>query len=117
MTRSSRAMISWLPSDKGGRQQPPTGPRYVTVVRFEDDPQWSQGMWSLVVEFDRVFAGGRYALATIRFAMDEAPHQLLQEGNRFELLEGPRRVAKGVVLPERVDVPSELNSFETALIG
>lgn len=41
----------------------------------------------------------------------------MAEGNRFELLEGAHRVAKGVLLPERLDVPQELNSFEAALIG
>ena len=117
MTCSSNAFIRWVTPDKGGRTAPPSGPRYVTVARFEDDDQWPKVAWSLVVEFQRHVQDGRCTLANVRFLADEAPAPLLQEGNRFELMEGHRRVAKGVILPEQVEVPAELNAFELALIG
>ena len=116
MTRGVRAIISWIPPEKGGRR-PPKGPRYSTVARFEDDPQWPHQAWSLVVEIDRWFGSGKYVLSKINFLVDEGPHQLLDAGNRFELLEGAKRVAKGIVLPAEVEVPSDLNSFDAASIG
>ena len=116
-SRSSRALISWLPREKGGRERLPAGPQYSTVARFEDDPRWPREAWSVVVEFERNFNGGRCTLASVRFLSASGPGELLEQGNRFELLEGGNRVAKGVVLPERIEVPAELNPFETALIG
>ena len=116
-SRASHALISWLPRERGGRERLPPGPVYSTMARFEDDSRWPHEAWSVVVEFVRSFNEGRYTLAAIRFLSPSGPNELLEEGNRFELLEGGRRVAKGVILPERVDVPAELNPFETALIG
>lgn len=117
MSRTVRAMISWIPPERGGRGEPPPGPKYSTVGRFEDDPRWPHDGWSLVVEFDRSFDNGKYVLGRVSFLVDHAPHQLLDVGNRFELLEGAKRVAKGVVLPAEVEVPADLNSFDAALIG
>jgi hypothetical protein len=116
-SQSSRALISWVPRERGGRERLPSGPQYSTVARFEDDPRWPHEAWSLVLEFERSFNDGRCTLATVRFLAPSGPSDLLEQGNRFELLEGRRRVAKGVVLPEGVNVPAELNAFETALIG
>ena len=114
---SSYAVISWIPYDRGGRTKPPDGPVYTTIARFEDDETWPHESWSLVVKFERTMQAGRCALAKIRFLVDEAPTHLLQEGGRFELMEGQKRVAKGVIVPEHLEIPAELNSFETALIG
>ena len=117
MTSEFHAIVSWISPGKGGRQLPPTGLRYSTLVHFEDDDHWPDQVWSLMLDFQRSLHDGRYTVATIRFLSEAAPTHLLREGNRFELLEGRKRVAKGIVVPENVDIPAELNSFETALIG
>jgi hypothetical protein len=113
----ARAFISWVPLDEGGRRQSPTGPVYSTVARFEEDENWPKQAWSLVVRFVRPLHGGRYLIADVDFAAPDAPAALLGKGSRFELLEGRHRVAKGVVLPASIEVPDEINEFESALIG
>lgn len=113
----AKVFISWALSDEGGRRQPPTGPAYSTVARFEEDENWPKQAWSLLVRFVRPLHGGRYLIADVDFLVPEAPAALLGKGSRFELLEGRRRVAKGVVLPASVEVPDEINEFESALIG
>lgn len=117
MSTAQRAMISWMSEEDGGRKQPPSGPRYVTVARFEEDEKSDDEAWSLVVDFEKQFKDPRIVLATVRFLVDEAPHHLLHRGSRFELLEGRKRVAKGIVLPSTVAIPEEINEFESALIG
>jgi hypothetical protein len=86
-------------------------------VRFEEDGNWQHGAWSLVVEWIRTFRQGQQTLAEVSFLAPDAPSHLLKPGSRFELLEGSRRVAKGIILPISVPVPEELNDFELALIG
>jgi hypothetical protein len=117
MNNSHRAMISWISAEDGGRMQPPPGPKYIGVVQFEEDPSEPFGAWSLAVNFERRFSGGKVILAQVQFLVDEAPDQLLHSGSRFALFEGRKRVAKGVVLPATVQVPDEVNDFESALIG
>ncbi len=117
MSTSHRAMISWISAEDGGREQPPSGPRYVTVAHFEEDEKGAGEAWSLVVDFEKRFKDPRLLLATVRFLVDDAPHHLLHRGSRFELLEGRKRVAKGIILPTSLAIPDEINEFESALIG
>ncbi|HEY7089549.1 MAG TPA: hypothetical protein VH518_15740 [Tepidisphaeraceae bacterium] len=56
-------------------------------------------------------------LTEICFVVDEAPKELLRAGARFELREGRRTVAKGVVLPSTVVAPQQIDEFATALLG
>jgi hypothetical protein len=119
MTEQVNAMIRWIPEDRGGRKAPPSGPVYTTVVRFEDDrDRWPNEAWSLAVELVRPYGRGADAVwARVRFVVDEAPRELLCTGARFELCEGRRVVAKGVVLPPTAMPPQELDSFSMALLG
>jgi hypothetical protein len=55
--------------------------------------------------------------ARVRFVMDEAPQDLLRDGERFELMEGRRVVAKCVVLPKTLPAPAQIGEFELALLG
>ncbi|HWE02758.1 MAG TPA: hypothetical protein VG326_10140 [Tepidisphaeraceae bacterium] len=112
-----QAMISWISAEAGGRAQLPTGPTYSTVARFEEDERWPESAWSLVVDFQKRFKDPRLVLATVRFLNQSAPGILLHAGSRFELFEGRRRVAKGIVLPGAISIPEEINDFEAALIG
>ena len=117
MTPAQPAIISWIPADQGGRQHAPAGPTYTTVARFEEDENWPQDAWTLVVKLLRPLGDGRYSLAEIAFLADQGPAALLHRGSRFVLLEGPRRVAKGVVLAPSTPVPEEMTEFESSLIG
>lgn len=115
--RSQHAVVYWVPAESGGRRSVPARGVYSTVARFEDDQTWPHEAWSLVLHIDRSFRDGRYAHATIEFLSEDAPQNLLRAGSRFELLEGMRRVAKGVVLPSTVAMPDEVNDFAAALLG
>ena len=114
---AERAVISWVPFEEGGRAAPPTGPVYSTVARFEDDvDNWPRSAWSLVLRLVRPFRNARYQLAEVSFLNDAAPSHLLRRGSRFELLEGNRRVAKGVVVDPSAQIPVEMSEFESSLI-
>lgn len=77
--------VAWVPHSDGGRAAPPTGPRYSTVARFENQEQWS-----LVLEWT-----GQDIMAW--FLSDKAPQRLLESGMKFDLQEGNRIVAHGEV--------------------
>lgn len=115
MTKSAHAMISWVPASKGGRQVPPAGPSYTTLVRFDDDKTWPNSSWSLVVDFITSFQNGQYTVAKVHFLVEDAPHELLKEGGRFQLYEGRRMVATGLVREDHSSV-DDLAEFEAALL-
>lgn len=111
------AFVHWILESSGGRRAVPGEGRYSTVARFEDDETWPHVAWSVVINNIRSYRDGRLTYAEVKFLVDEAPAELLRQGSRFELLEGKKRVAKGVVLPIAVAAPNEVNDLELALIG
>lgn len=117
MSGAVQSIIRWVPESKGGRRLVPGDAAYSTVARFEDDERWPHEAWSLVVRVQRTYRDGRVTLAKVEFLVDQAPERLLGAGSRFELLEGTRRVAKGVVLSTSATVPEDLSEFEAELIG
>src|SRR4051812_5104458 len=101
MSREARAIIRWVPASRGGRQAPPRPPvGYTCPPRFESDPAQARGAWSLRIVAAVELRGAEVIDARVRLVVDEAPADLLREGERFELMEGRRVVAKCVVLPE-----------------
>lgn len=118
MNREARAIIRWVPASRGGRRQPPSpATGYCCVPRFEDDPSFASGAWSLRIVGASEMNGPDVIDAKVSFVMPDAPHELLHEGCRFELMEGPKVVAKGVVLPQAVEPPRRMSEFELALLG
>ena len=118
MRHEARAIIRWIPTSRGGRQQPPpTADGYTTPPRFESDPQRARGWWSLRILQAKQLRGAEVIDAKIAFVMEEAPHDLLAEGERFVLDEGPKMVAKGVVIPSSLASPHQISDFEVALLG
>jgi len=115
MAKSAKALISWVPATKGGRQQPPVGPSYSTVVRFDEDKTWSNPAWSVVVDFIKSFEGGRYTYAKVRFLAQDAPQKLLHADSRFQLYEGRRMVATGLITRRNMR-PNKSAHFETSLL-
>lgn len=97
--KTMRAVVDWLRSDEGGRQQPPTGESatpYSAVVRFAGEPWPSSAAWSLVVE--KIQSNGPYCwVADVHFLVADAPQEMLAEGRAFELYEGKKRVASGMI--------------------
>ncbi|MHB1422454.1 MAG: hypothetical protein ACYC3I_04495 [Gemmataceae bacterium] len=96
---SRLARITWLTPEEGGRRTPPSGPRYSTPARFEGQAPGPEGAnWSLVVDRMSQPLGSADWIAEVRFLVDEAPHELLLLGARFELYEGKKCVARGVII-------------------
>jgi hypothetical protein len=84
--------LEWIPNERGGRGPWP-GPRLVTPARFEAaEEEWPA--WSLVLDFsnDRTFAEVSFLVPV------KAPHHYLRPGNKFDLFEGPRLIAHGVII-------------------
>jgi hypothetical protein len=94
VTASYRARVRWLSPNEGGRAEPPTGERYITVARFEDPAgDWSTDAWSIVLSFE-----GSREEPRVSFLAPEAPSHLLRSGVVFELYEGHKKVAEVSVL-------------------
>ena len=117
MSKTAKALVSWVPSAKGGRKKPPTGAVYSTIARFADDPKWPDESWSLVVRKLRVYGGGRFWFAEVQFLMEEAPHELLRSGGRFDLYEGRKLVATGLVRGSQAKAPGAASSLQAVLLS
>ncbi len=118
MNHEARAIIRWVPAARGGRQQPPpSAVGYTAPARFESDPQEQRGVWSLRIIQCKPLRGAEVIDANIEFVMPGAPHDLLKEGERFEIVEGRKVVAKGVVMPSSLTPPGQITDFDVALLG
>ncbi len=100
---SMQARIHWKTKEEGGRIRPPTGvgvPPYSTVVRFSDsgEPWPPQNAWSLIVEKIESRSGEYDWVANVRYLVGDAPHDDLRANREFELYEGGKCVATGIVL-------------------
>lgn len=89
------AKVIWLSASEGGRSALPESRRYVTISRFADDgPNWPDGAWSVVIDFENAPSEqGSPSVGEASFLMENAPHERLHPGQRFELYEGLKRVA------------------------
>ena len=114
MSHPNRALIRWIPREQGGRTAPPVGPSYFPTARFEGDHPPDRD-WSVVIRLENVIQSGQFWLAHFQFLADAAPETLIHGGSRFELMEGAKCVAKGVVMEETEDVPDHLIELEAAL--
>ena len=100
--KTVEARIRWKTQAEGGRKTIPPGPRYSTVARFPGAKKdWLEEAWSLIVEYEAPVWDDGNVVAAVRFLADGAPEELLNVGCEFELLEGSKMVAEGVVLSER----------------
>ncbi len=97
------AKIRWFRRDEGGRVALPAcegDPPYATVVHFKDSvDSWPPAIaWSLIVEKVRVLESEYDWLVNVRYMFPEAPSSELKPGREFELYEGGRRVAEGILV-------------------
>ena len=105
MKPAFEARIRWLSPEQGGRVCPPAGPRYSTVVHFEEDTvHWPHRAWSLVVDWDDPDSAAWEMTAAVWLLFydhPDAPSHFFHAGSRFELMEGGQAVAQGQILGAR----------------
>lgn len=102
MAATKRAVIEWISPEEGGRRSgAPSGPDYAAPAKFlahADD--WLLDAWDLLVHKVEFVEEPNKWLADVQFRVDGAPYQWLTPAARFELYEGKRRVATGIILGE-----------------
>jgi hypothetical protein len=82
---------------------PPSQGKFMAVGRFDTlRERWPAEAWSVVLHAP---PGGFQAIGTAQASMlaDDAPSSLLDPGSGFDVMEGPRRVARAVVRGEPDD--------------
>lgn len=92
-----KAKITWLSEKQGGRKSIPNSDKYAPVVKITRPKELIQNeTWSLILtnlehltEFE--------SIAEIQYLSDKAPDNLKKEVE-FELFEGNKLVAKGIVI-------------------
>ena len=94
-----KVLLFWLRSSEGGRKHLPTRNQYSTVIRFCDPAlQNGSSTWSVVLVLRNLNTPCLTMLAEMSFLVEQAPVDVLRIGFSFELLEGAKVVAKGVVI-------------------
>ena len=92
------AHVNWIHFEKGGRQKHlPNNTKYFPIIVFPDYE--TDGAWSAEI-FTNSINDNNESLIDISFLMLEAPFELLNPGVKFELYEGKKMVASGVMLKE-----------------
>jgi hypothetical protein len=97
MNRPVNVHVEW--QLQGGNRAPSTL-RYVTVAKFpEDESDWPDKAWSVVLEFPRLpDSNATSSEATAMFLMSDAPQERLRSGTVFGMYEGFHRTATVTVL-------------------
>lgn len=98
MKKMAKAMITWIRQENGGRKDPPEiGTRYCPIVVFDAMVQNKDEFWSadfICTEVDEKMN----SIVDFAFLVEDAPMELLVNGNKFNLFEGNKKVAFGVIL-------------------
>jgi len=94
-----KSRVCWVKKEAGGRESPPSGPRYSTAARFEDEKdKWPQEAWSVLLEFTGPPDESLCVIANVSLLNPQGPTRLLHPSSVFELYEGNQLVARGEVL-------------------
>ena len=96
MNRTFRARIKWLTEEQGGRKTLPQGDKYGPIISMGKPPSLSEENWSLFVEYKEMI-NEFTTIAEIRYLSEKAPDNLGTDVE-FELYEGTKLVANGIVL-------------------
>jgi len=99
------ARIVWLSELQGGRTSVPSGSRYIAPARFDSEkiPGANGANWSLVVDAMSRSDDGMEWIANVRFLEKEAPSERVVDAAKFELYEGAKCVANGVILASTLE--------------
>jgi hypothetical protein len=94
--------VEWIPSNAGGRKNPPPGGEYFAVAQFDEDKNWDGISWSVKFELEAPLLEGDVIVSYGRagFLFLEAPQHKLSEKNIFFIYEGPKKVAKVISIPD-----------------
>lgn len=91
--------VFWISESSGGRPEPFAGERYSTMAFFPNHQTGdSDESWSVDIRFDEAPSfQGNPCKGRVSFLVEAAPHRWLAPGTVFELLEGRRLTAIGLV--------------------
>ena len=96
MRSTYRAKIYWLTAQEGGRKEMPKGDKYAPIINVIKPLFESVDYWSVfVVNID--FLSENETISEIRYLSEMAPDNL-DKNVEFELREGNKMVASGIVL-------------------
>lgn len=80
------AVIKW---QEFKQNKLPTSNKYCTVAKFEDDTNWQDEAWSIVVDFNTPPSEqGMECKGFVSFLSPLGPIEKLKSGIKFELYEG-----------------------------
>ena len=97
MSSKMMAKIKWLTEEQGGRQTIPWGDKYGPIVIIKGDLlNQTEAVWSLLVS-NKESVSEFETIAEIKYLFENAPNNLYA-GIEFELYEGNKLVANGIVL-------------------
>lgn len=90
------AKICWLPFEKGGRKEIPASDKYAPIIKILQNQMNQNEFWSVFV-VNKTIVSETESLAEIEYLSENAPDNL-ERDVEFELFEGSKLVAKGVVI-------------------
>jgi len=97
MTHEVNARLTWRIRRQAGIPYP-RGEQFATPARFDHQgDDWASDAWSVVVRASAPVASDSSQPVRVRFLMDNAPHDWLVSGRKFELYEGRLVLAEGVI--------------------
>ncbi|MDR1891519.1 MAG: hypothetical protein LBQ48_00680 [Oscillospiraceae bacterium] len=96
MSKTYKAKIKWLAEEQGGRKTLPHGDKYGPIISIGKPLSLSEENWSLIVK-NKETLGEYETIAEVSYLSKKAPDNL-RKNVEFELYEGRKLVAKGVVL-------------------
>lgn len=97
MNNKMMARIKWMTEEQGGRKTIPWDDKYGPVVVIKGNLiNLSETVWSLLVS-NKESISEYETIAEIKYLFENAP-QNLHRGVEFELYEGSKLVANGIVL-------------------
>ncbi|QNQ20248.1 hypothetical protein HF650_10990 [Kosakonia sp. SMBL-WEM22] len=95
--------VEWISARDGGRKAPPPAGRYFAVSRFPEDKEWQNNAWSVVFELTATLMPADkndsfVSEGSVRFLVENAPHERMKKSSCFDIYEGPKKVAKVFLL-------------------
>ena len=98
MKKIVKAQITWIKYENGGRKNPPlAGTRYCPIVIFNKIKGETGEIWSADFICTEVDENLR-SIVEFTFLSEDAPINCLVKRNQFELFEGNKKVASGVII-------------------
>lgn len=98
MKKVVKAQITWITHENGGRKNPPLpGTRYCPIVIFNAMDQKNDEFWSADFICTQVDTKMN-SIVDFAFLVEDAPMGYLVKGNEFELFEGNKKVAFGIIV-------------------